>query len=170
LIGFDPIQTDLPLRVAYPLLISNSLRWLAGRDQVLETFTAKAGQPVPLPPGEEAGSDVYKEYRPVVEDETTRWQSRLFVPMETGFYRTRGEEGDGWVAVSLADPASSNLLQLGGGTAVAAVEPTSTQPAADADWLRWLVSSPLPLWGWLALGAALLFTGEWWWFHRRRTE
>ena len=27
-----------------------------------------------------------------------------------------------------------------------------------------------PLWPWLALAAAVLFTGEWWLFHRRQTE
>lgn len=28
LLGFDPLQSDLPLRVAFPLFVSNALRWL----------------------------------------------------------------------------------------------------------------------------------------------
>ena len=48
-IGFDLFKTDFPLRVAFPLILSNSLRWLhpSGADQASLQFAA--GQPVLLP-------------------------------------------------------------------------------------------------------------------------
>src|SRR5256885_13761621 len=48
-IGFDLFKTDFPLRVAFPLILSNSLRWLhpAGLDQ--SSLQLAAGQPILLP-------------------------------------------------------------------------------------------------------------------------
>src|SRR5256886_12902852 len=48
-IGFDLFKTDFPLRVAFPLILSNSLRWLppAGLDQ--SSLQLAAGPPHPLP-------------------------------------------------------------------------------------------------------------------------
>ena len=47
--GFDLFKTDFPLRVAFPLILSNSLRWLhpAGLDQT--SLQLAAGQPILLP-------------------------------------------------------------------------------------------------------------------------
>src|SRR3989454_5509179 len=48
-IGFDLFKTDFPLRVAFPLILSNSLRWLhpAALDQ--SSLQLAAGQPILLP-------------------------------------------------------------------------------------------------------------------------
>ena len=48
-IGFDLFKTDFPLRVAFPLILSNTLRWLhpAALDQA--SLQLAAGQPILLP-------------------------------------------------------------------------------------------------------------------------
>src|SRR5207245_2090616 len=48
-IGFDLFKTDFPLRVAFPLILSNTLRWLhpAALDQ--SSLQLAAGQPILLP-------------------------------------------------------------------------------------------------------------------------
>ena len=48
-VGFDLFKTDFPLRVAFPLILSNTLRWLhpAALDQSSLQFAA--GQPILLP-------------------------------------------------------------------------------------------------------------------------
>src|SRR4029077_258668 len=47
--GFDLFKTDFPLRVAFPLMLSKSLRWLhpAGLDQ--SSLQLQTGQPILLP-------------------------------------------------------------------------------------------------------------------------
>ena len=48
-LGFDLFKTDFPLRVAFPLILSNGLRWLhpAGLDQ--SSYQLAAGQPILFP-------------------------------------------------------------------------------------------------------------------------
>jgi von Willebrand factor type A domain/Aerotolerance regulator N-terminal len=48
-VGFDLFKTDFPLRIAFPLVLSNTLRWLhpAGLDQA--SFQFATGQPILLP-------------------------------------------------------------------------------------------------------------------------
>ena len=47
--GFDLFRSDFPLRVAFPLMLSKSLRWLhpAGLDQ--SSLQLATGQPILLP-------------------------------------------------------------------------------------------------------------------------
>jgi len=53
LIGFDLFKADLPLRVAFPLIIANGLRWLHQGDIEQQTRQIAAGQPMlaPVPHG-----------------------------------------------------------------------------------------------------------------------
>jgi len=48
-VGFDLFKTDLPLRVAFPLILSNSLRWLHPVGLEGADLMAKAGTPFLLP-------------------------------------------------------------------------------------------------------------------------
>ena len=48
--GFDLFRTDFPLRVAFPLILSKSLRWLQpGRASTSRACSSQAGQPILLP-------------------------------------------------------------------------------------------------------------------------
>ena len=46
-VGFDLFKTDLPLRVAFPLILANSLRWLQPVGLEGSDLMVAAGSPVP---------------------------------------------------------------------------------------------------------------------------
>jgi hypothetical protein len=46
LIGFNLTQSDLPLKVEFPLLMANSISWLAKRDTEGSAQVVRAGQPI----------------------------------------------------------------------------------------------------------------------------
>lgn len=47
-LGFDPLQSDLPLRTAFPLLISNAVHWLHPIQMEDLDLQGQAGMPVPV--------------------------------------------------------------------------------------------------------------------------
>jgi hypothetical protein len=47
--GFDLFKTDFPLRVAFPVVLSNGLRWLHPAGLDLTSFQLRAGDPILLP-------------------------------------------------------------------------------------------------------------------------
>src|SRR6185369_7797341 len=50
-LSFDVLESDLPLRVAFPLLMSNTLHWLSG-EQAEPRTSMVAGETIPLAAGE----------------------------------------------------------------------------------------------------------------------
>jgi Ca-activated chloride channel homolog len=47
-LGFDLLDTDLPLRVAFPVLMSNILEWLAPQHGTFVSHQVQAGEPYPI--------------------------------------------------------------------------------------------------------------------------
>ena len=88
--AFDILDTDLPLRVAFPLMISNTLQWLIPElDEIARNVDA--GDIVPLAEGEQAAGG----------------RTRFFVPEKTGFHEISTPKGSRWVAVNLFDAGES---------------------------------------------------------------
>ncbi len=153
-LGFAVLDSDLPLRVAFPLLMSNTLHWLAGNapestpslcaGEILTLADAQrvSAMPFTAPP---RSKDALPE--PVL--------AGVFQPLHNGYYQLADSEGSRWIAVNTFSAAESDL-RAGASTPTEGVIP---QGAA-----RW------PLWHWLAAFAFALFTAEWWLFHRRKTE
>src|SRR6185369_16026776 len=48
LIGFDLSQSDLPLKVEFPILLANSLSWLAERDATSTESAVRAGEAITI--------------------------------------------------------------------------------------------------------------------------
>ncbi len=82
----------------------------------------------------------------------------MLEPLRNGYYLLAEGEERRWLAVNTFNAGESDLRQP---NATAA----STAPALASPGV-----GPWPLWTWLTLGALALFTGEWWLFHRRKTE
>jgi hypothetical protein len=144
-LGLDLAATDLPLRVAFPLLITNTIHWLA--DARENTGRAvRAGESIPLSGGES-----------IVDPPS----SGFFQPLRNGFYEARRDGQSEWIAVNTFSEDESNLrrTQPSANSSSAVVLPPAL--TSFASW---------PVWRWLALGALALFTAEWSLFHRRRTE
>ncbi len=155
--AFDIAETDLPLRVAFPLLMSNTLQWLAGEKQnsigsvrAGETLTLENGQRVFTKPQKNTKTDT-----PLVN---AKMVSGAFQPMKNGWYLARNGDAVSWTAVNTFSENESDLRAA----TVAAKRASHTSPFAKfASW---------PIWTDLALAAFVLFTLEWWLFHRRFTE
>ncbi len=148
-IGFDLAASDLPLRVAFPLLMHNLFEWFQPQRLEFPTQSAQAGLPYELrlpaddisveitaPSGKKEVRDV--AVRPLLISDT----------FQSGFYGYKSASRTGRFAVNLFDEGESDIMprvQLNSAKA----------PAADA---RSAVGRGLPLWPML-LGLVLLLLG-----------
>ncbi len=151
-LAFDVVDSDLPLRVAFPLLISNTVHWLAGAEpDSLPSLIA--GQTLALGPDQKASSQTLTAWPRdgVIAAPTV---TGAFQPMRDGFYQVVDADGARWLAVNTFSDAES-ALSSGADTLPVALPTTLT------GW---------PLWQWLAVAAFALLVGEWWLHHKRRTE
>jgi hypothetical protein len=158
--GFDVRETDLPLRVAFPILVSSSLQWLTAKRGTSGESGAptRAGDVVALsPPASE------KEIRITRPDGST-----LRVPVKktpllfsgtdhVGIYKaSAGKDWSRQFGVSLLSKTESDLtprdaIPIGEG------KPIQSESRARAN---------KELWGYLALVALALLGIEWWVYHR----
>jgi hypothetical protein len=172
-IGMDLRQSDLPLRVAFPVLLMNALDWFAG-DVDDDMGSRKTGQfwRIPL---RKLGKDGKAE-RVQVRAGATAVLVRpdgvpLSVPVsegfalhygqKVGFYEIRSDEaGARQFAANLSDPNESQIriqreLSIGGVKLAA--------PAPGEQALK------RTLWPYLLLLVMAIFALEWWSYHRRVT-
>lgn len=154
--SFATTDSDLPLRVAFPLLISNTLEWLAGGTEEVAP-ALRTGETLSLAP------DQAITLRPAKEEEMAEpsgeFISGFFRPLRQGFYERRGSRTD-WIAVNMFAEAESDLR--------AGIAPP---PRVRTRWMQTLAGAATwPFWRYLALAALTLLAIEWSLFHRRRTE
>ncbi|MGC3989289.1 MAG: DUF58 domain-containing protein [Chthoniobacteraceae bacterium] len=155
--AFDVGQTDLPLRVAFPLLMNNTLQWLSGGDEAPATALT-AGDTVALANGAKVWTQP-QTGDTALPANPSPLQENTFQPLQNGFYLEQAAPSSQWLAVNTFNDAEANLRTA---------QPDATAPAPlptiAGGWWHW------PLWIYLALAAFALFTLEWWLFHRRTTE
>jgi hypothetical protein len=157
-IGFDVRKSDLPMRVAFPVMLVGALDWFAGEDaNVLGTY--KTGRPwhVPSPGGAEVtlvDPSGTKVTAPVGDD-----GAATFFGRRAGFHVVRAAGGESSIAANLTDPNESNIapraLVVDGKTA-AAPDLHGTGPRRQ-------------IWAWLVVAALLLTIFEWVSYQRRWT-
>ena len=158
-LAFDPLQSDLPLRVAWPVFVMNTVGWLTeGRGTVSAASSLPTGQPYVRTLPEVEGSAVVSGPAPAVArlDEGVLRVTGL---TDVGVYEVSAGDG-AWrtrFAANLLSADESRIrpradLTLGGGVAEA---------SARAVQGRRELWRPLLL---LALGVLLL---EWLLYHRR---
>ncbi|HEX5177373.1 MAG TPA: BatA and WFA domain-containing protein [Chthoniobacteraceae bacterium] len=162
-LGFDIAESDLPLRIAFPLMMSNALNWLAHRPAVPHD-ALNAGEQLSLDAGEQVASDPQPLDAKSSPASATKTPGALFVPKKNGFYsRTTALGEERWIAVNTFDPAESDLRPIAAGDRADA-------HARFSSWRALGRFGAWPPWQYLTLSALLLFAFEWWLFHRRRTE
>ncbi len=157
-LALDLTDSDLPLRVAFPLLMSNTLQWLAG-ETVAHTPTLPAGETFPLSAEQSVWTQPQTKWTGPPKPDAAHFARGLFQPLTNGYYLLSEREGVSWLAVNTFSEAESDLR-----SGAPASVPAALPRLAAANLSGW------PLWQYLALAALLLFTLEWWLFHRRRTE
>jgi hypothetical protein len=159
--GFDVRESDFPLRVAFPIFITNSLQWLsAPRGQSTgEGSALRAGQPIPIlapqgatevtvkaPGGSTEKIAVRAADEPVLYDRASR----------VGLYTAQSGKWSQNFAVSLLNKAESDLtpqadLKFGEKGKVSGENRARTNRE---------------LWGYLVVLALVILGIEWWVFHR----
>jgi hypothetical protein len=153
-LAFDVLESDLPLRVAFPLLMNNTLHWLAG-EQSAGQQSAQSGETITLTEGQRiTANPVTSENEPVSKPDI----AHFLQPMHNGYYALSDGDTMRWIAVNTFSADESDLRASGGNT------PTSPPSVALASFSNW------PFWRWLAFAAFALLVAEWWLFHRRKTE
>ena len=140
-LAFDVADSDLPLRVAFPLLLCNTIHWLAG-DEPDAQPALTAGQTLILGVGQKVSRDG-AEF------------TGAFQPMKNGFYSSVNASASSWISVNTFSVAESEVVS-------SSAEVQAALPARPL--------SGLPIWQWLAIAALALLVAEWWLHHQRRTE
>jgi len=158
-LALDIGDSDLPLRVAFPLLISNTLHWLAG-EETSPVLSGRASEALPLAAEESVRVDPQTPWKKESASGSQPVAHDVFEPLTNGFYEVQTRAGPHWLAVNTFSEAESDLR--------AANTPTTGSPVLPAISLAPLAG--WPLWHYLAAAALALFSLEWWLFHRRRTE
>ena len=156
-LAFDVGDSDLPLRIAFPLLMTNATRWLAGESR--EPITgAIAGESISLPPNAMISTEAFTNLE--AQPDPMKTTAGFFQPLHDGFHLITENDASIWVAVNTFSEAESDL-RSGDPSGKSSTPLPIAGLARFAGW---------PLWQYLALAALILFTIEWWLFHRRRTE
>ncbi|HEX8551844.1 MAG TPA: BatA and WFA domain-containing protein [Abditibacteriaceae bacterium] len=155
--GFDVRASDLPLRVTFPIFITNALRWLgSSRGAARESATQRTGEAVslalPAGTGEAEVSAPDGSKRRVRVDGTTAMYDGA---TQAGLYRVAAGKYSSAFGVSLLNATESDLtpkdkLTIGG------KELGGTSSAR----------SNRELWPWIVFAALSLLGLEWWIFHR----
>jgi Ca-activated chloride channel family protein len=158
-VGFDPLESNWPLRVSFPIFIANAVDWLNPANAKNSQLLVKAGDPfrlavttpvksaeVKLPDGSAKQLNVEGANEIVFGDTAKQ-----------GVYHLRAGTNEVTFCANLLDSAESNIrprdeLKFGEYTKV---EATTVQ------------RTNMELWRTLAaIGLAVLLF-EWWWYHRR---
>ncbi len=112
-IGFDITKSDLPMRVAFPLLIINSLDWFSGASEGLVT-SYRTGKTWSVPVRGAAGSSTGRVQVTSPSGRTFKVALQngraTFTGRETGLYKLAHKRGlVTRIAANLADPVESHV-------------------------------------------------------------
>src|SRR5919106_408605 len=110
-LGFDLMTSDLPLRVAFPVLLHNALGWLQPQQVEFPGQSAQAGTPfaLRLPVSDEALEITMPSGN---KEKFTLASSPLMFAdtTQTGFYAFKSASREGRFAINLFDEAESQIL------------------------------------------------------------
>ncbi|HEU4679749.1 MAG TPA: BatA and WFA domain-containing protein [Terrimicrobiaceae bacterium] len=153
-VAFGVAESTFPLRVGFPLFVSNVIHWLAGRLS-FEDADLKAGKTFLPKEGEEISKEPLRLETGDARPEAASFSQTPLTLRKNGFYQVRKSPETRWLAVNTEDAAESDLrgAQSQGGTSL-----------FGHHW------GALPPWRWLALAALILLVVEWLLHHRRVTE
>jgi Ca-activated chloride channel family protein len=159
-LSFDLRESDLPLLVAYPVLMSSLLNYLAPAQPFSAPDGLRPGETLIIKPSSGAQITVADPTGAVFALSETQAGLAFAETRRLGVYTVfSGQSILGYFAVNLFDPAESNIrpadtIQIG--RSPVAASPREAQ-------------GQLEIWPWLAGAAFLLLLIEWWVYHRGAT-
>lgn len=168
-VGFPLLESDMPLRIAFPIFLTNSLEWLSARPGAAAGGITRPGEIVALAaPGQtgtirikrpDGGNDSVPAARstgtPALYDRADR----------VGVYRASGSGGFlQTFAVSLISPAETRVTptQKPQVTVLDAPSSGATEPVTGSS-----VTVRREIWQYAAAIVLVILCGEWLFFHRR---
>jgi hypothetical protein len=162
-VGFGLGDTDLVMRVAFPVFLMNAIDWFAGNDADLaSTYRTGRVWHVPVNPDAAAGARIARVRTPDNQQVSAPIDENAvhFFGNRVGVYKIDAGGATTEIAANLADPAESQIaphreLILGG-------VKLQAPPEFKASVTR-------SIWLWLALAVLGLLILEWWTYNRRIT-
>ncbi|MBI5366786.1 MAG: VWA domain-containing protein [Planctomycetes bacterium] len=159
-IGFDIYASDWPLRLSFPIFVSNTLQWLSGHTGQSSARQVAAGDVLAFVPDRETVEITIVNPQDKAVTEKVGEQRRILYggTDKVGVYRVKPDQGAELpYAVNLLSPAESNL----------AVRAKLTLGEAEVTVTKEAVVANREIWGWLALVAFGILMVEWLIYHRR---
>jgi hypothetical protein len=159
-VGFTTSASDFPIKVAFPIFLTNAVQFLTDASGTANTI--RPGGPISLPGGSGRWSVTGPQMRtpgqtdcgnnPGVTCDYTN-------TMQAGVYRFQGKASAFAYAANVASERSSDITErdhpgLGGGPAL---------PGAGRT-----IAAKLDIWTWVAAAALVALALEWIAYHRRR--
>ncbi len=172
-LGFDVRQSDLPLRVAFPVLLMNAMDWFAGDvDEDLGSFRTGQTLVVPLRTGQKAKAPDSRIAQMKQVNLMLPSGQLTTVPVHEGIVKLYGEQA-GFYNLQVPELLRGFALALN----LAAAEESSVLIRSELRLQKIVLRAPdagqpalkRTLWPYLLLVALLLLLLEWWTYHRRWT-
>ena len=153
ILGFDLTKSDLPLKVAFPVLMSNIVNWLNPHRLEFSTLQTRAGQPfdIYLDPQ----TNTFYTRAPLEKWERQRANANPFRythTREVGIYSISENDKQRYFTVNLADESESDIR-------TASVEQLSDK--SDVPSVSEKISVQQPLWTFFLLCGCALLMIEW---------
>jgi Ca-activated chloride channel family protein len=153
MMSFDPAKSDLPLKVEFPILLFNSINWLAGRDAAASDRAVRVGQPFTIQSGEPSVSVTTPDGE--TKEITALEATAIFADtLRAGIYQVSGSPP---MAASLLSEAESDT------TPRETLKTRAGEVSGEAETFY----SEREWWRWIALLALAVLAAEWWVYHRR---
>jgi hypothetical protein len=167
-LAFDLHQTDLPLQVAFPILISNLVQWLQPQSAINAPPALSAGDPISInalpdadeivvtPPGDAAKSTVLTPSGPTSFAGTDLLGLYTVVQQNKGQPIAEPEQ----FAVNLFSRDESNIAPRPDLPFVGTGDTPTGSPANG---------TPVEIWPWVLLAGLVILALEWWVYNRSGT-
>ncbi|RPI08814.1 MAG: VWA domain-containing protein, partial [Zetaproteobacteria bacterium] len=160
-IGFDLFRTDLPLRVAFPLFVSNALRWLSPSRLEDAGLQLRTGQPlnIALPDGASEATLVDPAGRQHALRPDADGRASFANTTRVGMYAIRAGDWEQRFALNLLEDGESNVAVRAQSAAAADASPASGDDSR-------LFPTRQDLWKLFAIAALVLLLLEGALYHR----
>jgi Ca-activated chloride channel homolog len=147
LVGFDPAQSDFPLRTGFPLLLANALSWFFPSWLTVQADQVQAGSPRLL---SVPGPSTVTVVRPDGERESVASAGgsvEFFDTSQVGYYRVEAGGQASEFAVSLSSESESDIRPRFAGQAAgtAPAEASASAAGTAGDSSAWVVSAIVAL-------------------------
>lgn len=158
ILTFELRDSDLPLQIAFPILMANLTNWL-NPGQAFDTPAGlRPGDPIGITPGATTADVLIRKPDGTIWEQEVGGEAILFAETDQlGLYQVTlrdpaGEQAAGSFAVNLFDPGES----------AAAPQPTLSLAAQTVGSALENDVSERELWPWLAALAFIILVIEWW--------